>query len=71
MSSFQNTKEIENPTVKSKVIATRSVLMCFYGFLDILTVLTLILTHEKLLERELNNICNGIGPNMFRRSNQN
>ena len=46
MSSFQNTKEIENPTVKSKVIATRSVLMCFYSFLDILTVLTLISTHE-------------------------
>ena len=46
MSSFQNTKEIENPMVKSKVIATRSVLMCFYGFLDILTVLTLISTYE-------------------------
>ena len=37
MSSFQNTEEIENPMVKSKVMALGSVLLSFawfYGYLN-------------------------------------
>jgi len=46
MSSFHNFKEIVNLKVKSKVMASRNVLMCFARFLDISTILTPISTCE-------------------------
>ena len=46
MSSFENTKEIKNPTVRSRVIAFRSVSLLFLRFSGYLNCLTPILTHE-------------------------
>ena len=42
-----------------------------HRFQDISTVLTPVSTHEQSLEMEFNNICNDIGSNPFRWSNQN
>jgi len=71
VSGFQNTKEIEIPTVGSKGMASRSELMHFAQFLGYLNRFNSISTHEQSLEREFNNLCNDTSFNPFQRLDQN